>query len=220
MKQNGFIATSLIYSFFLVFVTLFLTIIADYLQNKVLLTEIEKGIKDNINYSMGIRDFEVGDMIMFNFEYKINNNLIIGSYNPDAKDIWIVANVIIDSIDSANSSLVLYSYRTDFDSSCLTSSDIMNDLGYNGYLNNTYLDKILNNYFGESFYMDDRKINRSCMSISNNSFDINTCDELTEEEKGSHGNCRQRKDVVVGNKRFTLPKGHGDAAIITLKDEV
>ena len=37
MKKNGFIATSLIYSFFLIFITLFLTIIADYLQDKVLL---------------------------------------------------------------------------------------------------------------------------------------------------------------------------------------
>ena len=47
MNKKGFIATSLIYSFFLIFITLFLTIIADYLQNKVLLNTIEKGKKKN-----------------------------------------------------------------------------------------------------------------------------------------------------------------------------
>ena len=65
MNNKGFIATSLIYSFFLIFITLFLTIIADYLQNKVLLNTIEKGIKEDINNSMGIQDFEVGDKLYF-----------------------------------------------------------------------------------------------------------------------------------------------------------
>ncbi len=64
-KKNGFIATSLIYSFFLVFITLFLTIIADYLQNKVLLNTIESDIKEDINKKKGIKDFLVGDLITF-----------------------------------------------------------------------------------------------------------------------------------------------------------
>ena len=65
MNNKGFIATSLIYSFFLIFITLFLTIIADYLQNKVLLNTIEKGIKVDINSTIGIQDFEVGDKLYF-----------------------------------------------------------------------------------------------------------------------------------------------------------
>ena len=65
MNNKGFIATSLIYSFFLIFVTLFLGIIADYLQDKVLLNTIEKGIKEDLNSSMGIQDFEVGDVLSF-----------------------------------------------------------------------------------------------------------------------------------------------------------
>lgn len=90
MNNKGFIATSLIYSFFLIFITLFLTIIADYLQNKVLLNTIEKGIKDDINNSMGIQDFEVGDKLYFvenvngfnglyyicSISYKIDNTTI------------------------------------------------------------------------------------------------------------------------------------------------
>lgn len=64
-KKNGFIATSLIYSFFLVFITLFLTIIADYLQNKVLLNTIESDIKEEINATKSIGDFKIGDILVF-----------------------------------------------------------------------------------------------------------------------------------------------------------
>lgn len=66
-KKNGFIATSLIYSFFLVFITLFLTIIADYLQNKVLLNTIESDIKEDLNGTKNIVDFNIGDIIVFQF---------------------------------------------------------------------------------------------------------------------------------------------------------
>lgn len=65
MNNKGFIATSLIYSFFLIFVTLFLGIIADYLQDKVLLNTIEKGIKEDLNSTMSIQDFEMGDILYF-----------------------------------------------------------------------------------------------------------------------------------------------------------
>lgn len=63
-RKNGFIATSLIYSFFLVFITLFLTIIADYLQNKVLLNTIENDIKEDINNSKYITDFVDGSDVL------------------------------------------------------------------------------------------------------------------------------------------------------------
>ena len=65
MNKKGFIATSLIYSFFLIFITLFLTIIADYLQNKVLLNTIEKGIKEDLNFGLTCNDFDVNDEIFF-----------------------------------------------------------------------------------------------------------------------------------------------------------
>lgn len=73
MNNKGFIATSLIYSFFLIFITIFLTIIADYLQNKVLLNTIEKSIKEDINNTMGIQDFEVGDILYFNSALSVND---------------------------------------------------------------------------------------------------------------------------------------------------
>lgn len=73
MNNKGFIATSLIYSFFLIFVTLFLGIIADYLQDKVLLNTIEKGIKEDLNSTMGIQDFEVGDELIFSDGISLTN---------------------------------------------------------------------------------------------------------------------------------------------------
>ena len=83
MNKNGFIATSLIYSFFLIFITLFLTIIADYLQDKVLLNTIEKGIKDELNSTMSIEDFEVGDMISFDNDPDDDYDIVhINYYGP------------------------------------------------------------------------------------------------------------------------------------------
>lgn len=98
MNNKGFIATSLIYSFFLIFVTLFLGIIADYLQDKVLLNTIEKGIKEDLNSTMGIQDFEVGDVLMFNDGISLTNATGIckitdikykNSYDSDGRDLII-----------------------------------------------------------------------------------------------------------------------------------
>lgn len=72
-KKNGFIATSLIYSFFLVFITLFLTIIADYLQNKVLLNTIESDIKKDINETINIAYFKIGDQVFFQGDFSSLN---------------------------------------------------------------------------------------------------------------------------------------------------
>ena len=139
MKKNGFIATSLIYSFFLIFITLFLAIITESLQQKLWLNEIEKGIKDEINSSMGIKDFEVGDMI----------NISKSGENPEIYSYWVIAN-----IDYGSKNLILYSF--DFNgtvpscSSPITVS-VPTDLVYNnlindinsGYMNYTYFNKII-----------------------------------------------------------------------------
>ena len=95
-NNKGFIATSLIYSFFLIFITLFLTIIADYLQNKVLLNTIENGIKEDINYGLKCDDFNYdsndpnkSDKLVFQ-----GNNLNI--LNPNIKTDGSVLYIITD----------------------------------------------------------------------------------------------------------------------------
>ena len=109
MNNKGFIATSLIYSFFLIFVTLFLGIIADYLQDKVLLNTIEKGIKEDLNSTMGIQDFEVGDVLSFigdtglpnaTGECTITAIKYKNSYNSDGRELIICeGNKEIDITD-------------------------------------------------------------------------------------------------------------------------
>jgi len=48
MKKNGFIATSLLYTFFLAFITLFIGMITIYLQNRVYLNKLEDSSKNAI----------------------------------------------------------------------------------------------------------------------------------------------------------------------------
>ncbi len=188
MKKNGFIATSLIYSFFLIFITLFLTIIADYLQNKVLLNTIEKGIKDELNSTMGINDFQVGDILSFS---------ISGGYEGfDDTDIWIVASKIYDYENSTNNKLILYSNLSNYDDNCLTLNDLRLDLNY-GYFNNTYLKKLLYTFNGDVFVLDDYKIDKetNCISIENNSLNNSCATEISTK-------CRQRKELYIGDDKF------------------
>lgn len=141
MKKNGFIATSLIYSFFLIFITLFLTIIADYLQNKVLLNTIEKGIKDEINSSMGIRDFEVGDIIVFNsgcttYEFKPENAFVVVNTNPISNSIIFYSYALCKEGECGS---------TEYSDNNLFVTDFVSDI-LSGYTNNTYYNKIIYNF--------------------------------------------------------------------------
>jgi len=139
MNNKGFIATSLIYSFFLIFITLFLTIIADYLQNKVLLNTIENGIKDNINNTKSIEDFEVGDIINLSISGQPENGT--GIYGMPNSSMWIIANISFDNKDTPDdeSSIVLYNLKAeqtivngDYTVSATTiKKDLENTINYN-----------------------------------------------------------------------------------------
>lgn len=67
MKKNGFIATSILYSFFLIFLTLFIGLVANYLHNRILLAKIEDTSRE-ILYGINntkLTDLSVGDHIKF-----------------------------------------------------------------------------------------------------------------------------------------------------------
>ena len=67
MKKNGFIATSVLYSIFLVFLTLFLALILTYLHNQILLKKIDDEAWNNlikINNTK-ITDLKIGDYVQF-----------------------------------------------------------------------------------------------------------------------------------------------------------
>lgn len=87
MKRNGFIATSVLYSFFLIFITLFVALIMNYLHNQVLISKIDE---ESWNFLMTINntkitDLKVGDRIKF--ATKGDNPIL----NEDAS--WVVAYI-------------------------------------------------------------------------------------------------------------------------------
>lgn len=67
-KQNGFIATSLLYTFFLAFIGLFVGMITIYLQNRVYLIKLEDSSKNSIY----IR--EIKDNLPLTVNIKYDNN--------------------------------------------------------------------------------------------------------------------------------------------------
>ncbi len=104
MKKNGFIATSILYAFFLVFITLFIGLVTAYAHNKASVLRINEKVKEELK---GIRnrtlaDVEIGDTIKF-------------SINPDQKDYineegtWMLATKSVN--DSGHVTLVFVSDR-------------------------------------------------------------------------------------------------------------
>lgn len=195
MNNKGFIATSLIYSFFLIFITLFLTIIADYLQNKVLLNTIEKGIKEDINNSMGIQDFEVGSFIG-----------TTGSCdNVNDAELYVISKV-----DYNNNKIILYSLDKTGDIANYILSDIDT-----GYMNATYYNKILYSFKEKHTGNKSYKINdNSCIKSGVPSGDIGDPTYTTTEGYVSSNcsglNYRQKKELSI-NDRKKVCKVENDA---------
>lgn len=194
MNNKGFIATSLIYSFFLIFITLFLTIIADYLQNKVLLNTIEKGIKDDINSTMGIQDFEVGSFI----------GITVSCDNVNGAELYVISKV-----DYNNNEIILYSLDTTTDE----SNDIRTDID-TGYMNATYYNKILYS-FKDNTGNKSYKINDNlCIKSGVPSEDIGDPTYTTTEGYVS-SSCsgliyREKKELYI-NDRKKVCKVENDA---------
>lgn len=67
MKKNGFIATSLLYAFFLVFISLFIVLLLNYLHNRLLIQKIDDNAKvvlSGINNTK-LTDLKVGDYVVW-----------------------------------------------------------------------------------------------------------------------------------------------------------
>ena len=189
MNNKGFIATSLIYSFFLIFVTLFLTIIADYLQNKVLLNTIEKGIKDDINSTLGIQDFEVGSFI----------GIIVSCDNVNGAELYVISKV-----DYNNNEIILYSLDKTDSNANANDNDILKDID-TGYMNATYYNKILYS-FKDSNGSNSYKINDNrCIKSGVPNGDIGDPTYTTTEGYVSRNcsglNYRQKKELSISDRK-------------------
>ena len=194
MNNKGFIATSLIYSFFLIFITLFLTIIADYLQNKVLLNTIEKGIKDDINSTMGIQDFEVGSFI----------GITVSCDNVNGAELYVISKV-----DYNNNEIILYSLDTTTDE----SNDIRTDID-TGYMNATYYNKILYSFKDNTGNKSYKTNDNLCIKSGVSSGDIGDPTYTTTEGYVSSScsglNYRKKKELYI-NDRKKVCKVENDA---------
>ena len=82
-KQNGFIATSLLYSFFLGFITLFIAMITIYLQNRVYLNKLEDSSKNNIYIREMKKIVDLKDSSNYPLKVYIDSNLLEYSQYSD-----------------------------------------------------------------------------------------------------------------------------------------
>ena len=73
MNKKGFIATSLIYSFFLVFCATLASYVAINIHNKMLLNRVTDQIREDLNSTKYVTDMPVGSYVKFNVKYTKNN---------------------------------------------------------------------------------------------------------------------------------------------------
>lgn len=66
-EKNGFIATSILYSFFLVFITLFVSLIANYMHNQILIKTMNEEVKKDLCEvdDKNLYNMNVGEYIKF-----------------------------------------------------------------------------------------------------------------------------------------------------------
>ena len=90
MKKNGFIATSLLYAFFLVFISLFVVLLLNFLHNRLLVYKINENARDSL---MGINNRKIYDLTVGNFVKWKNLNPTAKSNPMNENGTWIVAKV-------------------------------------------------------------------------------------------------------------------------------
>ena len=90
MKKNGFIATSILYTFFLVFITLFVALITNYIHNQVLLAAIDEASIEQLNKinNTKLSDLKVGDRVKIRTAKNNESTGLLKDGN------WIVAYIV------------------------------------------------------------------------------------------------------------------------------
>lgn len=91
MNKKGFIATSLIYSFFLVFCAMIASYVAINIHNKMLLNRVITQIKEDLNTQKYLKDIEVGNHVKVNVKYNLSD------LNVDISDLDYLVTDINDN---------------------------------------------------------------------------------------------------------------------------
>jgi hypothetical protein len=99
-EKNGFIATSILYSFFLVFITLFVTLIANYMHNQILVKTMNDEVKKDLSDvdSKNLYNMRLGEYVRF-----------VKSNSLEDENAWVLdlfddgmSWVLVDSKDVGN----------------------------------------------------------------------------------------------------------------------
>ena len=119
MKKNGFIATSLLYAFFLVFISLFIVLLLNFMHNKLLVQKIDDNAKKTLSSinNLQLTDLNVGDYVKFK-----NETPVTGTAMPLSEEgTWIVAKK-----DNGNITLVsdLKAYKFKVNAALSTDNNI------------------------------------------------------------------------------------------------
>ncbi len=125
MKKNGFIAMSLIYTFFLVFVAVIISILNFYLDNNLIMKKINRDIINNYNANTTSRYLtdlyfknvlSVGDYINYQVNDSTYKNGKWQVLKADANNIYIVSSfaVSINQKTNYNDSFLNTNYASTF----------------------------------------------------------------------------------------------------------
>ncbi|MDD2409227.1 MAG: hypothetical protein PHD03_00685 [Bacilli bacterium] len=187
MKKNGFIATSLLYSFFLVFCALLLALVATYVHNRLLLNNLTNNVKDelsNIN-NRTATELKIGDyvkMSLFSNERSINIS----------DKLWVVASIDANTINLVSATVLFATNKYADGTTMQNELDLYYNLYTTGgeenyshvtYLTKTQLDNFHNetkeiiknallDYQNEYIYYDDKKaspkfyLRKSCVGCN------------------------------------------------------
>ncbi|MDD4187390.1 MAG: hypothetical protein PHX04_01270 [Bacilli bacterium] len=188
-KNNGFIATSLLYSFFLIFCAILLSLVGNFLHNRTLHNNTISKIKENLSNAgrLTLSNAEIGSYVKMpvfcsgltiNFK---NTNWIVSSINSD-KTITLVSDNIVMMSNSTKDPeelqlLVNHFYNmyttglTDKNYLTYFTKELIDDFED---IDDVFLKKALLSSNNEYFYYDE----------SNNSFYLyrNSCNENDECE--------------------------------------
>lgn len=125
MKKNGFIATSVIYSFFIVFITLFIGLIVTFIHNRLLISKVNEEAKNNLSKinEMRFDDFKIGDYVKFSNK-EIENDEVCSTNLLNENAVWNLA--YIDNSDPEHSVYYFFSDLTaqNLIANCYLNSDI------------------------------------------------------------------------------------------------
>ncbi len=118
MRKNGFIATSLLYSFFLVFCALLVGLVGNYLHNQILLNNVIDGVKEDLSRKLTIADVKVGDRVkmpLFIYGKTTDTEWIVSAKDSDSvtvvtKDVEFTTN-LYNNKTALDSELAIYNIR-------------------------------------------------------------------------------------------------------------